>query len=446
MGYLKAGLFNRNASAEPADHQGRVVMRLPEIRRRVVAAGMAAALAAGLLVTAAAPAGARVPPKPSVAQSVLSPAQLHAQLRAAGVLRAELVRSGSRVAAANSRLERLSAQAGILLSRLSAARKTQTAAESVAGTQKRRLAELGVQVQAARTALGQLAGDSYVRGGGPLGDLTAILEALTAPSAEQSTNSVATVHYLVNARARLLDRLDILRAAQRATSAKATAASHLTQVAAGMSAKAKAALGGVIADQRAALAGLEAVEAGQVGRAAAIRGRLLRSEQRSARAADKQLAKALRGQDYTLLISQSARCGTGGMHRTYRNGQWPAAARCPLYAAPGQSLRRTAALAFNGMSSAYQAQTGSALCVTDGYRSYAEQVAVRRARPRLAARPGTSEHGLGLAVDLCGGVQSFGTPAYLWMKRHAALYGWFHPGWAEPRGGKPEPWHWEFAS
>jgi hypothetical protein len=420
-------------------------MQGPGIRRRIVAAGLATALAAGILVTAAAPASARVPPKPSVAESVLTPAQLTQQLRAAAALRSGLLRSGARVAAANSRLERLSAQAGKLLSQLSAARKAQNAAETGAAAQKQRLAALGLQVQAARTALGQLAGDAYVRGGGPLGDMTAILEALTAPSAEQSTNSMATVHYLVNARARLLDRLDNLRVAQTAAATRATAASRLADAAAQRSATAKSALDAVIADQRAALAGFEAVEAGQVGRAAAIRGRLLRSGEGSARAADRQLAETLKGQDYMLLLSQSARCGRG-LHRKFRNGRWPAAARCPLYAAPGQSLRRAAALAFNAMSSAYQRQTGSALCVTDAYRSYAEQVAVRRAHPGLAARPGTSEHGLGQAVDLCGGVQSFGSPAHLWMKRHAALFGWFHPGWAEPRGGMPEPWHWEFAS
>jgi LAS superfamily LD-carboxypeptidase LdcB len=98
------------------------------------------------------------------------------------------------------------------------------------------------------------------------------------------------------------------------------------------------------------------------------------------------------------------------------------------------------------MSSAYQRESGSALCVTDAYRPYAEQVAVKRASPGLAATPGKSQHGLGLALDLCGGVQSFASPAHLWMKRNAPLYGWFHPAWAEPTGSMPEPWHWEFAS
>lgn len=34
-------------------------------------------------------------------------------------------------------------------------------------------------------------------------------------------------------------------------------------------------------------------------------------------------------------------------------------------------------------------------------------------------------------------------PAHEWMKQNAALYGWFHPSWAEPDGSLPESWHWE---
>ena len=62
-----------------------------------------------------------------------------------------------------------------------------------------------------------------------------------------------------------------------------------------------------------------------------------------------------------------------------------------------------------------------------------------------AASPGTSQHGLGRALDLCGGINSFGSPAHLWMKQNAPLFGWFHPAWAEPDGSLPEPWHWEYA-
>jgi len=151
----------------------------------------------------------------------------------------------------------------------------------------------------------------------------------------------------------------------------------------------------------------------------------------------------LKGRDYKLLMDQSLSCGNGSTN--YANGQWPSSARCTLYAAPGQSLGRAAALAFDSMSNAYQQETGSALCVNESYRSYAAQVAIKQSLPGLAATPGTSKHGLGLAVDLCGGVQDFANPAHLWLNRNASRFRWFHPAWAEPSGTLPEPWHWEFA-
>jgi LAS superfamily LD-carboxypeptidase LdcB len=82
--------------------------------------------------------------------------------------------------------------------------------------------------------------------------------------------------------------------------------------------------------------------------------------------------------------------------------------------------------------------------VTDSYRSYAAQVDVFARKPGLAAVPGRSKHGWGLAVDFCGGVQSFDGEAHHWMQANAARYGWVHPAWAEPGGSMPEPWHWEF--
>ncbi len=97
------------------------------------------------------------------------------------------------------------------------------------------------------------------------------------------------------------------------------------------------------------------------------------------------------------------------------------------------------------MSLAYQRDTGHLLCVTDSYRSYANQVVTKASRGGWAAAPGTSNHGVGVALDLCGGVNSFGHPAHLWMQQNAPLYGWFHPSWAAAGGSLPEPWHWEFS-
>ena len=407
--------------------------------------GVALALMVSSLALSAAPANAGVKPRPSMVDAeVLTPYQLSNQVKAAEALRAELMKSSAQVAVANTRLERLSAQATTLLANLAAARTAEVAAETEAAAQQAHLIELGLEVEGALNALGQLASDSYVRGGGPLGDVVAMFEALTAPSADKNTDSMATVQYLIDGRARLFERLETLRSEQVLTSARAAAASQQAVAAAKAAAEAKAKLDTVIAEQRSALEGLQNAQADQVGQAAGLRGALLRSESRLARAADKRLAEALQGQDFKLLMDSSPDCGKDTAN--YPNGRYPASALCPLYAAPDEGLPRDNAMAFNAMSRAYEQQTGSPLCVTDAYRTFAEQVVVRLATPGLAAVPGTSQHGLGLAVDLCGGVQSFATPAHLWMDRHAPLYGWFQPAWADSTGELPEPWHWEFAS
>jgi len=136
---------------------------------------------------------------------------------------------------------------------------------------------------------------------------------------------------------------------------------------------------------------------------------------------------------------------TGRSTANQQNGNLDPASLCPLWMAPGERLRYDAAPWFNKMSQYHARTRGGPLCVTDSYRSYSEQVSVYRRKPGLAAVPGRSEHGWGKAVDLCGGVQNFGSSAYNWMKANAGKFGFFHPSWAEPSGSKPEAWHWEFS-
>ncbi|SDC49046.1 D-alanyl-D-alanine carboxypeptidase family protein [Actinokineospora iranica] len=127
----------------------------------------------------------------------------------------------------------------------------------------------------------------------------------------------------------------------------------------------------------------------------------------------------------------------------YPNGLIPLAALCPA----GQGahlLRCDAAEAFRAMSAAFASAFGKPLCMTDSYRTFAAQVRLYGVKPALAAVPGTSNHGWGMAVDLCGGVQSFGTPEYAWMVANAGFFGWSNPPWARPGRGREEPWHWEF--
>ena len=128
----------------------------------------------------------------------------------------------------------------------------------------------------------------------------------------------------------------------------------------------------------------------------------------------------------------------------YGNGQIPDSVLCELAFAPGQMLRCDAAHQIEALNEKYRKAFGSDISVTDSYRSYGSQVSVKASRGYFAAVPGTSNHGWGLALDLGGGLQSYGTAQYEWMRANAPDFGWDNPEWARAGGSKNEPWHWEF--
>ena len=132
--------------------------------------------------------------------------------------------------------------------------------------------------------------------------------------------------------------------------------------------------------------------------------------------------------DYTL--RRTARCRTDEL--------------CALTFAPGHHLRADAAVALARLNIAYRARFGHNLCLTDSYRSVAAQESLAARKPGLAARPGTSEHGMGLAVDFCGGVEKYRSTEYDWMRANAPAFGWENPDWAIPPSSREEPWHWEY--
>ncbi|WP_198393680.1 D-alanyl-D-alanine carboxypeptidase family protein [Brevibacterium yomogidense] len=140
----------------------------------------------------------------------------------------------------------------------------------------------------------------------------------------------------------------------------------------------------------------------------------------------------------------SGRSGAGpwGGHQ---NGRIPSVALCALETAPGHLMRCDAARAFDEMSRAYQQEFGTRISVTDSYRDYDTQVILKRRKGRMAATPGTSNHGWGLAMDLGGGINRFGTAAHRWMQSNASRFGYTHPAWARQNGSLPEAWHWEYA-
>lgn len=134
--------------------------------------------------------------------------------------------------------------------------------------------------------------------------------------------------------------------------------------------------------------------------------------------------------------------GWGG----FANGMIPTEALCALAGVSYHALRCDAAHAYDAMSAAYAKRFGSPICITDSYRSFAAQVTLYGQKPSLAAIPGTSNHGWAMAVDLCGGIESFTSPEHDWMVANAPKYGWLHPDWARQGGGREEPWHWEFGN
>ncbi|AEE45958.1 M15 family metallopeptidase [Cellulomonas fimi] len=119
----------------------------------------------------------------------------------------------------------------------------------------------------------------------------------------------------------------------------------------------------------------------------------------------------------------------------YGNGRIPADALATV-SGTSHRLWAPAAAAFDTLRAA-AARDGVRIGITDSYRSYDAQVdvAARKglySQGGLAAAPGTSPHGWGLAVDL-----DLDDRAQAWMRANAGTYGFAED---TPR----EPWHWVY--
>jgi LAS superfamily LD-carboxypeptidase LdcB len=119
----------------------------------------------------------------------------------------------------------------------------------------------------------------------------------------------------------------------------------------------------------------------------------------------------------------------------YGNGKIPANA-LEKVGATGHKLWKPAAESLENMIEAAK-KDGVKIGITDSYRSFEEQVDVARrkglySQGGLAAKPGTSDHGWGMAVDL-----DLNAKAQAWMRKHGEEYGFEED---TPR----EPWHWGF--
>lgn len=102
----------------------------------------------------------------------------------------------------------------------------------------------------------------------------------------------------------------------------------------------------------------------------------------------------------------------------------------------GHKLWAPAAESLNGMIEDAR-RDGVEIGITDSYRPYAEQVDLARrkglySQGGLAAKPGTSEHGWGMATDL-----DLNAKALSWMRKNAGNYGFVE-------NVARESWHWAY--
>lgn len=139
--------------------------------------------------------------------------------------------------------------------------------------------------------------------------------------------------------------------------------------------------------------------------------------------------------DAEMAKAAGARGTTRADLERYGNGRIPAGALQPI-GVGNHRLWSPAAEAFTRMRADARA-AGVDIGVTDSYRSYDQQVDVARrkglySQGGLAAKPGTSDHGWGMSLDL-----DLDSRAQAWMRANAGRYGFVED---VPR----EPWHWTF--
>ncbi|WP_432457647.1 M15 family metallopeptidase [Cellulomonas iranensis] len=109
-------------------------------------------------------------------------------------------------------------------------------------------------------------------------------------------------------------------------------------------------------------------------------------------------------------------------------------------------LRSDAAAALERLNAAFRAALGHDLALDLTYRDLDTQVAMRAALGSVAAVPGTSSHGTGLAIDVPELPCDYGwdSAARAWLVAHGPAYGWVSPAWARQAGSNPEYWHYEY--
>ncbi|MCL2422290.1 MAG: M15 family metallopeptidase, partial [Micrococcales bacterium] len=97
------------------------------------------------------------------------------------------------------------------------------------------------------------------------------------------------------------------------------------------------------------------------------------------------------------------------------NGNVPDKDLCTLWDGKTK-VRADFAYALVNLNDAYVAKYGVDLCITDGYRTLAQQRLLKNAKGSMVATPGKSNHGLGLAVDFCK--STYAGARYTWLRQN----------------------------
>lgn len=164
---------------------------------------------------------------------------------------------------------------------------------------------------------------------------------------------------------------------------------------------------------------------------------------------------------FGIVLGQSATpAHANGAWGGYSNGNIPLS---KMIAVPNGHLRIDAAAGYGSMNAAFKKRFGYELGITEAYRSYGTQVKIWNARyvahskkvknsieykgkywtkkknVSVAAVPGTSIHGWGLAVDLNSHVNESGSIQKRWADKYGPSYGWYPVG-----NSFGEAWHFEF--
>lgn len=125
----------------------------------------------------------------------------------------------------------------------------------------------------------------------------------------------------------------------------------------------------------------------------------------------------------------------------------------------GYLLEKHAAVKFSALNKAFKEKFGKNFTISGPYRPFNVGNSIfdwdyfnKTGKGRkigtnggtAAAKPGTSKHGWGQAMDIGGFGNGPGNVYFDWMEQNAKKYGWINPAWAKKPGAGYEPWHWEY--